>query len=143
MSCLSCQHQQSSTTDTGCFCISINSCAQRRNCVMFRGVSILSSIRNSGNKPLTARSIQPYRIPRIAFSTAEDADTVQLKIEYKNMADGLILGDRACLARLITLIESQRGKYSSCPNYRRLLTNSKHCNCRTSLLNLHLSHQRW
>lgn len=108
---------------------------------MFRGVSILSSICNNGNKALTAGSIQPYFITRTAFST-EDADTVQLKIEYKNMADGLILGDRACLARLITLIESQRGQYSSCRNYRRLMMNSKHCKCRTSLLNLHLSHQR-
>jgi PIN domain nuclease of toxin-antitoxin system len=77
---------------------------------MFRGVSIVSSIRNSAKKALTARSIQPCRITRTAFSTAENADNVQLKIEYKNMADGLILGDRACLARLITLIESQRGK---------------------------------
>ena len=100
---------------------------------MFRGVSILSSICNTGNKALTAGSIQPYLIIRTAFSTAEDADTVQLKIEYKNMADGLILGDRACLARLITLIESQRGQYSSCRNHRRLLMNSEHCNCRTSL----------
>jgi hypothetical protein len=110
---------------------------------MFRGGSLLSSLRNSRNRALTARGIQPYRITRTAFSTAGDADTVQLKIEYKNMADGLILGDRACLARLITLIESQRGTYSSSRNYRRQLMNSKHRYCRTSLLNLLLSHQRW
>ena len=131
MSCISSQHQSSSTADTDCFCISITSCNHRRKCIMFHGVSILHSIRNTGHKTLIAHSIQPYRIIRTAFSTADDADKVQLKIEYRNMADGLILGDRSCLARLITLIESQRGKHLTYRNYRRQLLNRntvvRHC----------------
>lgn len=100
---------------------------------MLHAVFIMNSVRKTGRKSLIFHSIQSCRIISTAFSTAEDADADQLKIEYKNMADGLIRGDRACLARLITLIESQRGKHLTCRNHRRLLMNRKKCNCRTSL----------
>ena len=43
------------------------------------------------------------------FSIVSDAE-VGLKEENELLANGLLRGDRACLARLITLIESQRGK---------------------------------
>ena len=45
------------------------------------------------------------------FSTNATADAhVDLREDNRVLADGLLAGDRACLARLITLIESQRGK---------------------------------
>ena len=43
------------------------------------------------------------------FSTVLKRE-VDLNEDNKILADGLLRGDRACLARLITLIESQRGK---------------------------------
>ena len=43
------------------------------------------------------------------FSTVRKME-VHLNDDNKVLADGLLRGDRACLARLITLIESQRGK---------------------------------
>ena len=83
---------------------------------MLKGKCAFSAIDKIGCFGLSrARFLQrtmPYHFRVNFFSTSDDVSSVQLKIEYQNMADGLLRGDRACLARLITLIESQRRKLS-------------------------------
>ena len=83
---------------------------------MLKGKCAFSAIDKIGCfGPSRARFLQrtmPHHFRVNFFSTSDDVSSVQLKIEYQNMADGLLRGDRACLARLITLIESQRRKLS-------------------------------
>ena len=76
----------------------------------FNAIDKLGCFKQSNLRSMQGTMSFYYRVN--FFSTSNDVSSIQLKIEYQNMADGLLRGDRACLARLITLIESQRSKWS-------------------------------
>ena len=69
---------------------------------------ILSIIKRYGGLS-GGNSFLALQRPIWRFSTVLKRE-VDLNEDNKILADGLLRGDRACLARLITLIESQRGK---------------------------------
>jgi hypothetical protein len=82
--------------------------------IMLKGKHAVSAIDKLGCFKLSRVSFlqrtTPFLLRVNSFSTSDDVSSIYLKIEYQNMADGLLRGDRVCLARLITLIESQRRK---------------------------------